>query len=207
MFGDTRTGILLLITHILACLSVGILFRFWKRKKVSSIKFRKTSVDFIAQKEINFANLGEILTSSILTSIQTILLIGGFVVLFSVIISILNHSHVFSILSSILQTVFRLLNIDSMFCNGILTGIIELTSGIKAISLVPIKSISQSVTISSFLLGFGGFCVLLQTFSIVAKSHISLKPYIIGKVLHGIFAALYTYLFLNIFPIFNLDIG
>ena len=34
--GDTRTGILLFITHILACLSVGFLFRWWKNGKKSN---------------------------------------------------------------------------------------------------------------------------------------------------------------------------
>lgn len=32
LFFDTRTGILLFLSHILACISVGIVFRFWKRK-------------------------------------------------------------------------------------------------------------------------------------------------------------------------------
>ncbi len=31
LFFDTRTGILLFISHILACISVGIVFRFWKK--------------------------------------------------------------------------------------------------------------------------------------------------------------------------------
>lgn len=31
LFFDTRTGILLFLSHLLACISVGIVFRFWKR--------------------------------------------------------------------------------------------------------------------------------------------------------------------------------
>ena len=41
----------------------------------------------------------------------------------------------------------------------------------------------------------------------VLKSDISIKPYIIGKILHGTFAAIYTYLFLNCIPFLNLDLG
>ena len=39
MFGSTTIGILLFITHILACISVGIIFRFWKNnyKQTSQI--------------------------------------------------------------------------------------------------------------------------------------------------------------------------
>ena len=40
MFRNTTIGILLFITHILACISVGIIFRFWKRdNKAEYIKF------------------------------------------------------------------------------------------------------------------------------------------------------------------------
>ena len=35
MFGSTEIGILLFITHLLASLTVGILFRFWKKGKSS----------------------------------------------------------------------------------------------------------------------------------------------------------------------------
>lgn len=34
LFFDTRTGILLFLSHILACISVGIVFRFWKKRVV-----------------------------------------------------------------------------------------------------------------------------------------------------------------------------
>ena len=34
LFFDTRTGILLFLSHILACISVGIVFRFWKRNNI-----------------------------------------------------------------------------------------------------------------------------------------------------------------------------
>ena len=58
---------------------------------------------------------------------------------------------------------------------------------------------------ASLLLGFGGISILLQVFSITSKTDISIKPYIIGKILHGIIACIYTYIFIKYFPIFNLN--
>lgn len=66
--------------------------------------------------------------------------------------------------------------------------------------------LSTNVILCSFLLGFGGFSVLLQVFSITAKSDVSIKPYFVGKVLHACFAALYTFLLLKYTPFFNLDL-
>lgn len=93
MFKNTTIGILLFITHILACLTVGFLFRYWKRNKKSSSSFG-TSAFKQDKKTVTFSNLGEILAQSITSSISTILLIGGFMVIFSSIISIFKASRI-----------------------------------------------------------------------------------------------------------------
>lgn len=107
MFKNTIIGILLFITHILACITVGIIFRFWKMNK-TSFNFKNSSNS--KQKNnsyATFSNLGEVLAESITSSISTILLIGGFVVIFSSIISILNASGLLEILSNIIAPVFN----------------------------------------------------------------------------------------------------
>lgn len=54
--------------------------------------------------------------------------------------------------------------------------------------------------------GFGGISVLLQILSVISKTDISIKPYILGKFLQAIFSSIYTCLALKYLPIFNLDI-
>lgn len=205
MFGNTTIGILLFITHLLACISVGIVFRFWKYKdKKTDIKFNT----YNNQKNIvSFSNLGEVLSKSILSAINTVVLIGGFVVLFSVILSILKNSNILSILTSLLSPIFNIFGINNpQFVNGLLSGVIELTNGVQLISGIAYKQISLNIILSAFLLGFGGISIILQVFSITSKSDISIKPYIIGKLLQAFFAVFYTILFINIFPVFNLNL-
>lgn len=189
------------ITHFIACFIVGILFRFWKFKDSESIKNKGTSIS--TNNTVTFSNLGEILATSIMNSINTVVLIGGFVILFCVIISILNNTGILQFVSTIIS---NLLHIDINFIKPTLSGLIELTNGVNQISQIPTKSLSTTLVITSFLLGFGGISILLQVLSITSKSDISIKPYIIGKFLHGIIAAALTYLFIHIFPIFSLDI-
>ena len=206
MFGNSTIGLLLLITHILACITVGIIFRFWK--------FNSSSLDYIGNKNSNykkyknvtFSNLGEVLGKSITTSISTILMIGGFVVIFSSIISILKASGILSSLVLMLTPIFDFLNIDSSFISGILTGLLEITNGISSISSITIKAISVNIIITAFLLGFGGLSVLLQVLSITSKTDLSIKPYIYGKLLHGVLAALYTFVAISVFPFFNFNL-
>ena len=59
LFANTTTGFLLLITHILACITVGILFRFWKKNDIPSSPHEK-QVPFSCEL-VQFSNLGKIL--------------------------------------------------------------------------------------------------------------------------------------------------
>ena len=206
MYKNTTIGILLFITHILACITVGFIFRFWKRKTVSKKYEQSSNIKSTKTKYANFSNLGEILAESITSSISTILLIGGFVVIFSSIISILKASGFLHILTNIFSPICNMLNIEPTFIQGFTTGILEITNGINTISNIACKKISINIILTAFLLGFGGISVLLQVFSITSKTDLSIKPYIYGKILHGIIAALYTFIFIHTFPIFYFDL-
>ena len=203
LFGNSTIGFLLLFTHILASLTVGIVFRFYKHNNTSnsSIYFNKE------KKYVNFSNLGEILGNSIMSGIKTTVMIGGFVVLFSVILSILKSGNVINIISKILFMILKLFGInDIRFSSAIICGIFELTNGVMQIASIPYKQISINIIITAFLLGFGGFSVFLQVYSIISKSDISIKTYFWGKLLQGIFACMYTFIFITYFPIFNFNL-
>ena len=135
-----------------------------------------------------------------MNAINTVLLIGGFIVLFSVIISMLESSKVLSILSNILAPLLHTFNIPPSFSTGIISGMVELTHGLSKIALISTSNLS--ITICAFILGFGGISVCLQILSITSKAKISIKPYIIGKLLQAILAAVYTYLIINFIPLF-----
>ena len=196
---------LLFITHILGSITVGIIFRFWKKNLATRQQYTISKYDNKLQ-NITVSNLGEILGTSIQSAISTILMIGGFVVLFSVVISILNISGITSLVCILLEPVCHFLGISSQIIASVFTGLFEVTNGIKMVSLIKLKNISLNIIVTAILLGFGGLSVLLQVFSIVSKSDLSIKPYVIGKILHGVFAGFYTFLIISIFPIFNFNL-
>ncbi|MBR3003410.1 MAG: sporulation integral membrane protein YlbJ [Clostridia bacterium] len=213
MFGNTTVGLLLFITHILASLTVGIVFRFWKYnaspkiiKNNKQVFSKNYSTNHLKSKNVSLLNLGEIIGASITNSISTILMIGGFVVLFSVVISILKASNLLQLLAYIASPSLHIFSIPEELSKYLITGFLEITNGINGIASVHIKEISINIILTSFLLGFGGISVMLQVLSIISKTDLSPKPYIIGKLLHGIIAAIYTYVFINTFPMFNFDL-
>lgn len=191
LFSSSSIGLKLFIAHLLSCILVGFLFRWWKTsKRASSVSTVSTSntVNYLS-----FNNLGSVLSKSIQGAIQSVIIIGGFVVLFSVIISMLNSSGILNVVCNLLEPILRFLNIPTTYSHGIITGIIEVTNGVK---LVAINTNAVSIIITSFLLGFGGISVLLQVLSITSEAKISIKPYIIGKFLQACFSSLIMYLLL-----------
>lgn len=99
LFGDAKIGYLLLISHIISSLTVGIIFKNWKKEKSKSYTDLVKKVE--KPKNIGVRDLGEILGTSIKKSITTILNIGGFIVIFSVILSILENIGFFNIIENV----------------------------------------------------------------------------------------------------------
>lgn len=209
LFGDTKTGLLLLATHILACITVGIILAQVSRKRGKSFSYiasSHTTSLHTRNEPITFSQLGGLLGNSIQHAISTILMIGGFVVIFSVIISILKHSHILAGMSNLIVPILSALGFDTNFAIPVASGMIELTNGVSLVAQIPMKSISQNIVLCAFLLGFGGISILLQVFSLLNNTDLSIKTYVKGKFLQGIFAAFYTHIALQLFPFLNLDI-
>ena len=190
LLGNQKIGQILLISHIFSSIIVGFIFRFWKQNQVN-LTFR----NYNSEKTdlVKISNLGEILGDAIKKSIFTVLSIGGFIVLFSVIISILTSAQILVIIANSLE----FLGIPYEFSLGFLTGIIELTNGLQTTSLFYASMPTSCILLCSFLLGFGGLSVLLQIFSIISKSKISIKSYFYGKLLHGTISVILTFWLLN----------
>lgn len=195
LFSNKSIGILLLVTHILASISVGIIYKYWSpntlNKKNKNVIASTTKYNFNTQ-NITFRNLGETIGSSIISSINSILLVGGFIVLFSVVLSILKSANIFSYLVKF----DMLLNLPIGFFESIFSGILELTNGLKALSILNFNNENFKIIMSAFLLGLGGISVLLQVFSIISQKKLSIKTYLIGKILQAILASLYTSIYL-----------
>ena len=103
-------------------------------------------------------------------------------------------------IANCLSNVFDLLNFPIAnkkdLSIGCFKGILEITSGLKILSSLSIDY-KLLLPLAAIILGFGGFSVHMQVASIISNTDLSIKPYLLGKALHGIFAGLITYFILN----------
>lgn len=215
MFKDSKIGLLLFITHFLSAISVGLLFKKYKSKEISkppkiisnnSIISQEVRISKSIDNKIQLNKLGEIMGESIKNSISTLLLIGGYIVFFSVLVDILTETHLLEYLKIIIELFLSIFNFSKEMSKDILVGIIEITNGIKNLSNLNNIVYIEVLTVVAFILGFGGFSVHMQVSSIIANNKLSMKPYLYGKLLQGIFASFYTYLLMRHTKLFSLDV-
>ncbi len=216
MFGSPQLGILLFICHFLSCITVGFIFRFYglRSKKDAHVhKSNKTKLKQFKEKKIfteakrkltdeyvnRHSSFGAILGDSIKDSITTIIQIGGFVVLFSVIIQIFHQTGFINILSEGASFILSPIGVDKRILEGIFSGVFEITTGSRFISSASAIPLLIKLPAVSFIIGWAGLSVHFQVMSIASKTDINIRPYLIGKLLQGTFSAIYTWLFLKLF--------
>lgn len=203
-FGNSKIGVALFAIHIFSSIISGIILKYLYRNSINEYSisaFSKISSDN-TNTYIHFQSLGNILRTSIQKSIKNVLIVGGFITVFSVIISIIQTSN---ILLPICTLISKTVGIPNNILNAFIIGLIEFTNGLNMLSKIHIKNISLIFALSSALIGFGGFSVFLQVMGIASADHLNMKKYLVGKILQGIFSGIITYLLFSV-PFFSLNI-
>ena len=123
---NKEVGLLILLCHYLSNIIIGILIRNYHPSKKENNKVSlKIAIDSMHKKRINNSeSFGNIVTNALMNSINTLLLILGIMTICLVITTIIDNN----------------INLNSVF-QSILNGYIEMTQGIKYISMenIPLK--------------------------------------------------------------------
>lgn len=206
MFLDPKIGFLFFITHFLASITVGVLFRNYKKSNITSCIIPQVSIKSKTYEPLKLQNLGKVMGIAIQNSTATLLMILGYMVFFSVLSNILTNTGIENCFNILIKYIFNIFNISADLANGIFCGILEITNGLNKISNYSAISYIERLPTAAFILGFGGFSVHMQVASIISDSDLSLKPYLLGKLLQGIFASTYTFILMKFTNFFNWDV-
>lgn len=183
LFSSSLMGLLLYFAHILASVCVGILFRGWgKKKAVPPEKGKWTALPPMPPFTPAF-------TGSVSGAFNGVLGICGFVIFFTVIIQLLFLSGVIPALSACIGFLFSPLGMDPAWAQRLLTGLIELSSGVSSLQGA---AMSGSLSMAAFMLGWAGLSVHCQVLSFIGGSGLSVRSYIWGKLLHGLLSAAFV---------------
>lgn len=193
VFGDSRVGLLLYLVHALASLLVGLLFRFHGGRE------RGQSARRAGGRTIAAVRLSAAFTGSVARSFQNTLSICAFVTFFSVTIQLLTYFGVFTALAAGLSAVFAPLGLTEEWAVRLLTGLLEISSGVWSLSGA--GTLAGRVSMAAFMLGWAGLSVHCQVLSFLADSGLSTRTYILGKLLHGGLSALLVGILARLWPL------
>jgi sporulation integral membrane protein YlbJ len=200
-FHNAQLGIILALSHYLGIVSVGLIMRFSGKNEETSDQDSKKKLSIIDafnalhKTRVNDERpIGKLLGDAVMSSIQTLLMIGGFIIIFSVINKLLYLLGVTAFLASFIEVLLKFFGLSELLSMAFISGLFEITMGSKMASQVEDATLLNQIIITSFILGFGGFSVQAQVASLLAPTDIRFQPFFIARIIHGLFAGLYTML-------------
>ena len=120
MLNNSALGYKLLAIHIFSAITLGMLLGIVSKKDNKKCIYHKSLIKPI----------GELLNTSISNGIETIVAIGGYIVFFSILYTLLSKTQVISFLSKPLC----ILGMDQYTSKGIISGLLEITNRCSIIS-------------------------------------------------------------------------
>lgn len=200
MFKNSSIGYLMILCHYLGSLSVGILFRNYKKENLlnSSSSLKNNIKNIIESKNSDNKGFFVLFGDAVHNGVNTLLMVGGFVIVFSVIFKVLSLFNIISLISNLLYIPLSLLGVTKDLCYAFISGLFEMTIGCNNIASISDAPEIIKVTLCSFLIGFSGLSILAQCSNFLAKTDIDINMYILSKFLHGVLASVFTFILYNI---------
>lgn len=165
---------LILFSHYFSNIIIGVLTRKYNYVDTINITYKE-------KKSNNKKSFGYVLSNAIINSINTLLLILGTVTIFMILTNFLNSVVSFGDIG-----------------NAIFNGIIEMSQGLKYISVLNI-SLRLKTTLSVMIISFGGLSVHLQIMSILSDTKVKYLPFLLSRIFHLIISGTMCYI---LYPIF-----
>lgn len=178
-FNNKKIGFMMLISHIISNIIIGLLFRNIytdiEKKESFSLKKEITKLSY----KINNTKIFKKFLESISNSLSTLINIFGIITCFLIFNELINN--------------YIKLNPIS---NSILTGLLEFTSGLKSISILNVN-LNLKIYLSMFFISFGGFSVHAQIMNILDNYKINYLLFLFSRIIHGLISIILLYFLLK----------
>lgn len=205
-FHDVSLGVTLAIAHYTASLLTGFAMRFHDPQGESTPAIESSREFFLlrAVKAMHRARLrdgrsfGTLIGDAVMNSVNTLLMVGGTIIIFSVIIKVMSLINVTATLTHIIAFVLAPLGFPVQLAQPMVSGLFEITLGSQAASqfkdtLPPI----YVMAVVSSIIAWSGLSVHAQVASLLSSTDIRYTPYLFARLLHGLLAGIITIIIWN----------
>lgn len=205
MFAMPELGATIALAHYVSSFMVGIIFRYHGRGRdrrtpdvapgTGNIVVRAFRALYAARQE-DRRSMGQLLGDAVRASMNTILLIGGFIIVFSVFLRIVSVMGATGVLEAAFGWVLGAVGFSPALAPSLVSGLFEIDIGTMAASQAEAPLI-EKVAVAGAIIAWSGLSVHGQVASIVIESGIRMGPYVFGRLLHAVLAAAITLLLMG----------
>lgn len=197
MLGLPQVGTVLVIAHYLSSIATGLLMRFYKPKAPPSPSrargrefiLVRAAKELVRTREANKKSLIRILGDAITKSMGSLATIGGFIIVFSVLMEMVNTSGLMGTMATALGAPKDVILMAS-------NGILEITIGCQEAARSTLTIGGKLIAISA-IIAWSGLSVHGQVMNFISNTDLSIKPFIMARVIHAFTAAVFTALILH----------
>lgn len=157
IFNNIKIGLILYFSCLFNNLLIGLYFRKKNRNNIVTNKSNNNKIDFF-----------DMLKKSIIKAINNLYLILSIIIIFTIIINLISK--------------YLIIN---KLCISILSGILEITSGINTIGVLNID-FKYKLSLIIFILNFSSISIIIQSKSILSKYKINIKKILIIKLIFSL---------------------
>ena len=188
LLGSVRLGYILLASHIIAALVVGFVFRFIagetfneetprggiSSKRSNNKQLKQAFEKFNEFRQSSYAGFGRALGQSVSNAMESMVLVGGYIIVFCVVIKALEIGGLFSVLGR---------------GSGFAAGLLEVANGAKMLAQGNQPNPMTLAAISA-IISFGGLSVHGQTAHFIRETDIKFGFYLAAKLFHALLSGI-----------------
>jgi sporulation integral membrane protein YlbJ len=185
---------------------IGLLMRFHDRQAPITespvhrrAHHRRTSRLVEATKAMHGARLldgrtlGKLLQDSIQSALRLMIVVGGLVVFFSVVMELLTRAGVVELLAEGLRLLFGAIGLPAKLADASIFGFFEVTLGARAAGEAGTGLMHQTA-IAVWILSWGGLSVHAQVLSLLSRTDLRYLPLMFARLAHGFISVVLVYM-------------
>jgi sporulation integral membrane protein YlbJ len=221
---QSRLGLLLAVVHYAAAIVTGLIISARKQNdlaeingdpptgssKINASKQTALPVDWSSIREMSLWKqsqrtlheaylhdgraFGKLLGDAVTDSVQALMLIGGYMMIYSVLLNVLNMTQLTAALQQLTAGVLAVLDLGPDLISQLLSGTFEIHLG--AFALAQTQDVPQlwQIALLSALLSWGGLSAHAQVAGFIHKTDIRYLPFLLTRSLQAIIAFLLVFI-------------
>ncbi len=182
MFDSYIYGVIIYVSHILSSFLLGVIFNIFSKNKANFNNF---------EAKLQFSKNNNLVATCINETINSLFVVGAYITIFFLLSELLSSLKIIPAMVNLLSIILSKLKINTSLSKGIVYGILEVTRGVKELSIF---GESASIIIASGLISFSGLSIIFQSMAFLKKAKIKTHSFIFSKLVHSIFSMIICFI-------------